>query len=306
MGDAGVDLSRWLANTTFPERGAPLRCGVSGGADSLALLALAVEAGCEVTAVHVDHGQRAESSGEAGVVADCAAKVGASFESHVVEVEAGSNLEARMRAARYQVLGPDAATGHTADDQAETLLINLVRGSGLAGLGAMKPGYRRPILALRRGDTEAVCAALGWIPVHDASNLDPAFQRNRIRHEVLPLLSEIADRDVVPLLTRAAGHARDGAQVVVDQARDLDPTRALDLQAAPRPVAAIAIQRWIRSETKSEHPIDAASLDRVLDVAHGDALAAEVNGGWRVSRSQQVLHLTPPKVRESNLSAETG
>ena len=70
-------------------------------------------------------------------------------------------------------------------------------------------------------------------------------------------------------------------------------------------MAAIAIQQWIWSETDSEHPIDSASLDRVLEVANGDAIAAEVNGGWRVSRSQQILHLTPPVVRESNSDAET-
>lgn len=305
MSALGIDFAHWLTHTTFPDSGSTLRCGVSGGADSLALMALAVAAGCDVTAVHVDHGQRPDSSGEADVVANYAKHVGAAFESHEVEVEAGSNLEARMRAERYRVLGPDAATGHTADDQAETMLINLMRGSGLMGLGAMQPGYRRPILALRRSDTEKVCDLLGWTPVNDASNNDPAFQRNRIRHEVLPLLSNVADRDVVPLLTRAAGHARDGVQVLADQAANLDPTQALDLKAAPRPVAAIALQRWIRSETNSEHPIDSASLDRVLDVVNGDALAAEVNGGWRVSRSQQTLRISPPSVRESNLRAET-
>ena len=305
MGGLETNLSSWLSNTTFPDRGSPLRCGVSGGADSLALMALAVGAGCEVTAVHVDHGQRPESSGEADLVARYAGSIGARFESHSIDVASGSNLEARMRAARYGQLGPDAATGHTADDQAETVLINLIRGSGLMGLGAMQPGHRRPILSLRRSDTEAVCEALEWTPVYDASNVDPAYQRNRIRHEALPLLSEIADRDVVPLLTRSARHARDGISVLAEQAAGLDPTRALDLAAAPAPVAAIALQRWIREQTQSVHPVDSASLQRVLDVARGAAKAAEVNGGWRVSRSQQVLRLTPPIERESNMRAQT-
>ena len=301
-GEAGLTsegLSSWLSNTTFPSAGTALACGVSGGADSLALLALGVAAGCDVTAIHVDHGQRPTSADEARVVEACAASLGASFESHRVEVEPGSNLEARMRAARYGVLGPDAATGHTADDQAETVLINLVRGSGLVGLGAMEPGFRRPILSLRRADTEAICATLGWTPVIDESNRDPAFLRNRMRHEVMPLLSSVADRDVVPLLTRSAAHARDAASALVGQASEVDPTNAKQLQSVAPAIAAIALQRWVREETGDDHPIDAASVQRVLDVVNGNAKAAEVSGGWRVSRSQQVLSISEPSSRES-------
>ena len=297
--ELGHAMSAWLPNATFPAAGQPLRCGVSGGADSLSLMALAVAAGCEVTAVHVDHGQRVGSAGEAKVVEDYATSIGAGFESHSVEVTPGSNLEARMRAARYTVLGPEAATGHTDDDQAETLLINVVRGAGLVGLGAMQPGHRRPILALRRADTEAICTALGWAPVIDASNTDPAFQRNRMRHEVIPLLTDIAQRDVVPLLTRSSQHAREAAQVLADRANGLDPTDAKQLAATPAPVAALAIQKWVRTETGDEHPIDAASIQRVLAVAKGDTKAAEVTGGWRVHRSQQRLHLSEPSGRES-------
>ena len=304
LGDA---LSAWLPLTTFSvpseseTRGFDklrfesnvLRCGVSGGADSLALLALGVAAGCTVTAVHVDHGQRNGGSAEAELVQRCAEEVGAAFESATVDVEPGPNLEARMRAARYKVLGPSAATGHTVDDQAETLLINLMRGAGLVGLGAMQPGPRRPILSLRRTDTEAVCAAMGWEPFTDPSNTDPQFQRNRVRHELMPLLVDIADRDVVPLIVRSAAHARDAAELLAASADELDPTDAKALAAAPAPIASLAIQRWVRAETGDEHPIDAASIARVLDVAHGTAKAAEVTGGWRVSRSQQRLSVTP-------------
>lgn len=262
-------------------------------------MALAVAAGCDVTAVHVDHGQRSGSAEEAGLVARYAAEVGANFEPHTVEIEPGSNLEARMRSARYAVLGQDAATGHTADDQAETLLINLVRGTGLVGLGAMTPGHRRPILSLRREDTEAICATLGWVPVMDESNDDPAFLRNRMRHEVIPLLNEVAGRDVTPLLERSSDHARAAASVLKEQARTVDPTDAKQLAAAQPPVAAIALQDWIRAETGDEHRIDAASVERVLAVARGDAKAAEVNGGWRVHRSKQRLRLTSSVGRES-------
>ena len=98
-----------LARCSFPPAGAVATCAVSGGADSLSLLVLAVAAGCEVTAVHVDHGLRDGSAAEAGVVADLAARVGAGFRSERVSVAPGPNLEARARAARYGVL-PDQAS----------------------------------------------------------------------------------------------------------------------------------------------------------------------------------------------------
>ena len=78
------------------------------------------------------------------------------------------------------------------DDQAETILLNLLRGSGADGLAGMEPGYRHPLLGLRRRETHAVCAAMGLMPVHDASNDDAAFLRNRVRHELLPLCADIA------------------------------------------------------------------------------------------------------------------
>ncbi|MCB1016512.1 MAG: 7-cyano-7-deazaguanine synthase, partial [Acidimicrobiales bacterium] len=95
-----------------------MTCAVSGGPDSLALLALAVAAGLEVTAVHVDHGLRPGSGREAEVVEAAAERFGARFSARRVTVVEGPNLEARARAARYAALPPDACTGHTADDQA--------------------------------------------------------------------------------------------------------------------------------------------------------------------------------------------
>ena len=158
----------------------------------MALLVLAVAAGCRVTAVHVDHGLRSGSGAEAGGVEAAAASLGAAFRSERVDVEPGPNLEARARVARFSVLPPDVLTGHTADDQAETVLLNLLRGAALDGLTGMGPG-RHPLLRVRRAETRALCAAEGIEPFDDPSNDDLSRRRNRMRHELVPLLCAIAD-----------------------------------------------------------------------------------------------------------------
>ena len=269
---------------------------MSGGADSLALLALAVQAGCAVTAVHVDHGLRPGSAGEAEVVRAAAGRWGAGFAALRVEVPPGPNLEARARAARYAALPAGALTGHTADDQAETVLLNLVRGAALDGLAGMDPA-RRPLRRLRRSETRELCRELGLAPVADPSNDDPAFRRNRVRHELLPLLSAIAERDVVPVLARQADLARDDARVLDDLAAALDPTDAGTLAAAPAALARRAVRAWLRAGGPGgaeRHPPDAAAVARVLAVARGDAVACEVAGGWRVARTAGRLRLEPP------------
>ncbi|MEA3020914.1 MAG: tRNA(Ile)-lysidine synthase [Actinomycetota bacterium] len=264
---------------------------MSGGADSLALLALAVDAGLRVTAVHVDHALRPGSADEADVVRDVAAGLGAAFRAERVEIAPGPNLEARARAARKQVLAPDAMTGHTADDQAETVLLNLARGAGLDGLGAMRAGPTKPILALRRAETRALCDERGFAVVHDPSNDDPRHRRNRIRHEVLPLLADVADRDVGALVARAASLLADDAALLERFSMELDPTDAGALAAAPVPLARRAVRRWL-TEAGPPYPPDAAAVERVLAVAAGVRAATEVCGGLRVRRSAGRLLLS--------------
>ncbi|HEV3227726.1 MAG TPA: tRNA lysidine(34) synthetase, partial [Acidimicrobiales bacterium] len=131
-----------LERCSFPPRGTRVACAVSGGADSLALLVLARAAGCDVTAIHVDHDLRPGSDREADVVRAAASRFGARFEGRVAPVVSGPNLEARARRARYDVLPADVLTGHTADDQAETVLLNLLRGAALDGLRGISPERR--------------------------------------------------------------------------------------------------------------------------------------------------------------------
>ena len=286
-----------LTRCTFPPPGTPVACAVSGGPDSLALLVLAAAAGCDVTAIHVDHGLRTGSAGEADVVRAAAAKVGARFEAETVVVEPGPNLEARARAARFAVLPADVATGHTMDDQAETVLINLLRGAGADGLAGMAPGYRHPLLGLRRCETHRLCRVAGLDLVDDPTNADPAFVRNRVRHELLPLCAEMAGRDPVPLLARQAGVLRDEVELLDALAAGTlpDPADARTVARTPRPVARRALRSWLRSESgsRSAHPPSLAEVDRVLDVAAGRAVGTELSGGRQVRRTKGRLRVVP-------------
>lgn len=278
-----------LARCTFPPVGTAVTCAVSGGADSMALLILSVAHGCRVTAVHVDHGLRPGSHLEAEHVRELTKQLGAEFDTKRVHIEPGSNLEARAREARYGVLPADVLTGHTADDQAETMLINLLRGAGLRGLSGMQPNHQHPLLQLRRSETQALCKALNIDVVNDPSNDDPKFQRNRIRREVLPLLDELAKRDVAALLARQADMLRDDADLLDELATHLDPTDARALIAAPIALARRAIRTWIALP----YPPDAATVERVFAVARGETTACDIGGGRQVRRSQQRLRIVP-------------
>ena len=291
-----AEIERLLPLCDFPSAGTRVSCGVSGGADSLALLVLARAADLGVTAIHVDHGLRSGSHLEADFVRECARFVGAEFRSITIDVGAGPNLEARARTMRYANLPPDVMTGHTADDQAETMILNLLRGAGLDGLAAMRgtggPSgeVRHPLLALRRADTEAVCRTMGWTPFHDPSNDDESLMRNRIRHRVLPLLEETAGRDLVAILHRQSALFADDSDLLDSLASAIDPTDARALASAPLPLARRAVRRWLTVD----HPPDAASVERVLGVARGEAIACELPGGARVSRKNQRLSLNDP------------
>jgi tRNA(Ile)-lysidine synthase len=286
-----IDLDRPLVDEllqrcSFPGSAATVTCAVSGGPDSLALLVLARAAGCVVTAVHVDHGLRAGSDAEALVVADAARRCGASFRSERVSVAPGPNLEARARDARRSVLPAEALTGHTADDRAETVLLNLLRGAGVTGAAGIARSPKRPLLDLRRTQTHALCAALGLQPVHDPSNDSPLHRRNRVRHELVPLLDDIADRDVTPVLVRQADLFAEVANHVASEAELVDVSSAGVLAAAPVAVARQAVRAWLlHAGVGAGHPVDAAAVDRILAVAGGERTATELAGGWRVART---------------------
>ena len=280
----GVPVVELLERCRFPPPGTEVDCAVSGGPDSTALLVLAVEAGLVATAWHVDHGLRSGSSAEGAMVVRLAAGLGATARCVEAPVDDGPNLEARARDARRAVLPPGVLTGHTADDQAETVLVNLLRGAGVPGAAGIGSPERRPLLALRRRETRALCEDLGIQPLADPMNDDPRFVRNRIRHEVLPLLADVSGRDPVPLLARHAMRAAEATHLLSGLVADVDPTDVRALAELPDDLVRLALRGWLTRGADGLPP-DSASVERVLDVARGRIRATEVVGGYRVVRS---------------------
>jgi tRNA(Ile)-lysidine synthase len=290
-----------LTRCTFPSAGSAVTCAYSGGADSTALVVLAQRAGCIVSAIHVDHGLRESSASDADDAERLAGRLGVDFACRVVRVEPGPNLEARARAARYAVLPPGVLTGHTADDQAETVLINLLRGAGADGLAGMAPGPTKPLLQLRRAETAELCAALALPVVTDPSNADRRFVRNRIRAEVLPLLDDIAHRDVAALIARTADVLRDDSALLDRLAAEIDPTDARAVAAAEPALANRALRTFI---AEIGYPPDLATIRRALDVAHGRRRACELGGGRRLERNAQRLRIVATAGRASRDSEQ--
>jgi tRNA(Ile)-lysidine synthase len=279
----------------------PTVVGCSGGPDSLALLALAASASLGPIAVHVDHGLRPDSDQDARAVAHHADMIGVQFHAESVKVEPGPNLEARARDARYAALeraraafGASATlVAHTADDQAETVVLNLLRGSGAAGLAGMsvrRDSIVRPLLGLRRADTERLCEELGFEPVRDPSNDDRSIRRNWVRHDVLPLLANGAERDLVPVLARQAAILREESEYLDSLARASWPADGhrlgSTLTTMPAPLARRAVRIWL-----GPPPPSSDEVERVLAVARGDVRAAELTGGRRVWRREGRLNV---------------
>lgn len=267
-----------------------LHLGVSGGADSVAMALLAAAAGREFTIWHVDHGLRPDAVDDAEAVATLAADLGVGCEVRRVTVPAGPDLEARARVARYAAMPPDVCVAHTADDRAETMLLNLFRGAGLTGVASRMDRVHRPLLGLRRSETEALCAAAGRVVRHDAMNDDPSHRRVAVRKSVLPAANEAFDRDVVPLLNRHADLVDEALEVIEAAAADVDPTSVTALRAAPRAVATAALRSWIAAVVGAAG-LDRAAIDRAMLVVDGTRKATELPGGHRLARTEGILRI---------------
>ena len=267
---------------------------VSGGADSVALVRALAASGLTITVAHLNHQLRGdESDADEAFVRDVAMSLGVGFRSARIDVsKEGGNLEATARRVRYAFLEAVAAevgakwiaTGHTADDQAETVLHRLVRGTGLQGLrgiAAQRPpaaagglSIVRPLLDVTRAEIIVYLASLGQPFRTDSSNADLRFTRNRIRGELVPLLKTF-NPEVVPVLGHLAEQAEEAHAFLEQQAVDLlnraEKPRAGDLivldrrelESAPRllvrealrliweregwPMLAMTFDHWVRA-----------------------------------------------------------
>ncbi|NIJ05535.1 tRNA lysidine(34) synthetase TilS [Frigoribacterium faeni] len=262
---------------------------LSGGADSLALAAAtafeAPRAGLTAGAVVVDHGLQPGSADVAAAAAAAATALGlAPVVVRRVEVGVDGGPEAAARTARYAALEAVAAEtgavavllGHTLDDQAETVLLGLARGSGptsLQGMDAASGRWRRPLLVVRREATRASCADLGLTPWDDPHNDDPSYARVRVRTTVLPVLERELGPGVAEALVRTAAQLREDSAALdhfaEEQAEEVaDHAEAgisLDVRSLASNPAALR-QRLIRLAVESEFAVT-LSRAQTLEVA---------------------------------------
>ena len=289
-------VRRSLADLT---PGSVVLVAASGGADSLALVAATVfearGAGWRVVGVTVDHGLQ-EGSGEVAEEA-VARMVRLGVDETVgvrVRVEAaGQGPEAAAREARYAVLGELAQRfgaaavllGHTLDDQAETVLLGLVRGSGGRSIAGMRPSFevfRRPLLGVTRAQTEAACRAQGIVWWEDPHNADPRFTRSRLRHRVLPVLEEELGPGVAAALARTGEAVREDLEALDRMAQaelaGYDPAVGLDV------VRLAELDRAVRLRVLRQAALAAGSPAGELFRVHVLALDDQVANRTRLPR----------------------
>ena len=237
-------VRKWVKRHGLLPQGGNILAACSGGSDSLTLVDLLVEyqqAGdIRLFVAHFDHCLRGDaSSHDAAFVRRFCAERGLEFFCGSADLPAllrvqGGSLEELARSTRYRFLrqvvgeigGGLIATGHHRDDQAETVLLNLVRGSGSRGLGAMQPlrdDVTRPLLCLDRSEIEVYCRQRNLQPCLDVSNADVDFLRNRLRHELLPVLKKWYNPGMVATLCRTASILTDEQEFLRSQALELLP-----------------------------------------------------------------------------------
>jgi tRNA(Ile)-lysidine synthase len=285
----------------------------SGGADSLALAAatafVAPRLGRPAGLVTVDHGLQDRSAAQAERVATLGYELGFDpVETLTVDVGTAGGPEAAARDARYSALAAAAAAldaqvllGHTLDDQAETVLLGLGRGSGPRSIAGMLPvdgHYLRPLLDLRRETTLAACRALGLQPWDDPHNADPSFQRVRLRREVLPLLEDVLQGGVAEALARTGSLIRDDLDALDAIAAGLADGRELEISVIkdqPRAIRSRVLRAWARAAgAEPLTTVHTAALDALIVDWHGQG-AVDLPGGVQVIRASGKLNATGPK-----------
>jgi tRNA(Ile)-lysidine synthase len=278
---------------------------VSGGADSLALAA-ATATLTEVTALIVDHGLQPGSADVARRAAGQLHDLKIDSRILTVDVTGAGGMEAAARRARYAALSGAhdglILLGHTLDDQAETVLLGLGRGSGprsIAGMRALDPPWGRPLLKIRRSVTVLACAELGLKPWQDPHNADPKFTRVRLRHELIPLMEEILQGGVAGALARTAGQLREDLDALDEIAAAVPRTGAelqvTDLREHPPAIRRRVLRAWLKDagvpELTDGH---LRSVDALVGEWRGQG-GVWLPGGFVARRAHGRLCVQPPR-----------
>lgn len=300
-----TQLSEEMAGTSrWPDP--PFVIALSGGADSAALAALARDR-AETRAIHVHHGWEGSDALEAAA-RSIAKRLSIGLDVVRVDVPAGPSPEDQARDARYEALGAASTetdsvlVGHTMDDQAETIILNLIRGAGTSGLAGMPyfrpPNVYRPLLGVTRDQTREL-AVLRRLPfADDPTNLDLAVRRNAVRRKLIPIMQEL-NPGSIESMARAAKHLEEDAAYLDDLGNHAAPAVVGDghieipvgsLAALPQVLAERVIRARI-GQLRNGDGATTAETGRILEVVFGQTSGAEITGGIRASRQGPFLHL---------------
>ncbi|AKS32174.1 tRNA lysidine(34) synthetase TilS [Mycolicibacterium goodii] len=279
-------LRRAMAECAAQVEGENWCVALSGGPDSLALTAIAATER-PTTALIVDHGLQAASRAVAETARQQALSVGC-VAARIIPVVVGRSggPEAAAREARYTALraardGAPVLLGHTLDDQAETVLLGLGRGSGprsIAGMRPHDPPWHRPLLGIRRAVTHAACEELGLKPWHDPHNFERRFTRTRLRLDVLPLLEEVLGGGVAEALARTATALREDTDTLdqiaaqaLESAQTSTPGLGVDkLASLPDAVRRRVIRAWLLANGGTDlTDVQIRGVDRLVTAWRG-------------------------------------
>ncbi len=292
-------LLRQLRQYDMVSPGEKVICAVSGGADSVALLfgmyLLREKLGIELSAAHLNHHLRGEESNrDEQFVRGFCERYDIPLEVGHAQVHTGKKgLEAAARKARYDffaTLSGKIATAHTADDNAETVLINLVRGTGLQGLGGIAPvngNIIRPMLSVTREEVLAFLEEYALPHVEDSSNATDAFLRNRLRHQVMPLLKGENPR-LSENMSQMAMELREDAALLQGNGNLPD---VKTLKAMPKALRSRAISRFLKENGVPEPERRHIRMVESLVFSEKPSARADLPGGVTVVRNYSHLEI---------------